>query len=726
MKSKYHFMYIIMFLMFACIIQEHLSAQTEYPFQNPDLPAEERINNIISLLTLEEKISCLGTDPGVPRLGIKGTRHVEGLHGLARGGPSNWGRRDPVPTTIFPQAIGLAESWDPETVHEAASVEGYEVRYLFQNRKYGKGGLVVRAPNADMGRDPRWGRNEECYGEDPYLNSIMTVAFVKGLQGDHLKYWQTASLMKHFLANSNENGRDSSSSDFDERLWREYYAYPFWKGVTEGGSRAYMAAYNAYNGIPCTIHPMLKEITVKEWGQNGIICTDGGAMRLLVSAHKAFPNDEQAAAACIRSGISQFLDRYHDGINKALELGLLTEAEIDSVIKGNFRVMIKLGLLDPPERVPYSNIGITDTIEPWLKEEHRQIVREVTRKTIVLLKNSHNILPVDRNKIKSIAVLGPLADTVLLDWYSGTPPYIVSPVKGIAGRLSGNTVLRFLADDNVDSAVILAKKSDIVIVCAGNDPVCNGAGWGECPTPSNGREAVDRRTIVLEQEEYVKKIFEANSNTVLALISSFPYAINWSQENLPAIVHLTHSSQELGNALADVLFGDFNPAGRLVQTWPKSTDQLPEMMDYNIRHGRTYMYIKGEPLYPFGYGLSYTSFEYLNMAVSSDFLKADEELKISVDVLNTGNLAGEEVIQLYVHYLNPGTDLPAIQLKGFKRIFIKPGETITVEFPLKPELLAFWDTKKHDFMIGKGKIKLMLGSSSKDIRMEKIIDVANH
>ncbi|MBN2613423.1 MAG: glycoside hydrolase family 3 C-terminal domain-containing protein, partial [Bacteroidales bacterium] len=520
-------------------------AQDTYPFADTAIHAEQRIDNLLSLMTLDEKVTCLSTNPSIPRLGVKGTSHVEGLHGLARGGPSNWGRRDPVTTTIFPQAIGLAESWDPIVLKKVASVEAYEVRYLFQSPKYGKGGLVVRAPNADMGRDIRWGRNEECYGEDAFLTGVLTTAFIKGLQGDHPKYWLTASLMKHFLANSNENGRDSSSSNFDDRLYREYYSYPFMKGVTEGGSRAYMAAYNAYNEIPCTVHPMLKEITVKEWGQNGIICTDGGALRLLVTAHKEYPDLELAAAACIKAGIGQFLDRYTDGVKGALEKGYITETDIDSVLRGNFRVMLRLGLLDPPEKVLYSKIGLADTIDPWLKEEHKSIVRDVTRKTIVLLKNSDKTLPVERKRIRSIAVIGPLADTVLLDWYSGTPPYVISPFEGIKSNAGDAINVSCYSGNDNDSAVNLAKNSDLVVICAGNHPVCHYADWGKCTVPSDGREAVDRKSITLEQEVMIQKIYAANPNSILVLISSFPYAVNWSQENLPAILHMTHCSQEM-------------------------------------------------------------------------------------------------------------------------------------------------------------------------------------
>jgi beta-glucosidase len=695
----------------------------QYPFQNPNLPLEERVENIISLLTLDEKVSCLSTDPSVPRLGIKGSRHSEGLHGVAKGGPSNWGQRDPVNTTIFPQAIGLAESWDVDVVKRVAQIEGYEARYMFQSRKYQKGGLVIRAPNADIGRDPRWGRTEECFGEDAWFNGTMVVAFVKGLQGDHPKYWQTASLMKHFLANSNENERNTSSSDFDDRLFREYYSLPFRMGVIEGGARAYMAAYNSYNGIPCTVHPILKDVTVKEWGQDGIICTDGGAYGLLVSDHKYYPDLNKAAAACLRAGINQFLDRYREGVYGAIANGYMTEATIDSVLKGNFRVMIKLGLLDPPEMVPYSSIGVSDTLEPWLSEKHKTAAREVTQKTIVLLKNSGDTLPLNKGTLKTIAVIGPRADEVLLDWYSGTPPYTVTPLAGIR-RKAGNGVEVKYAKDNTDGAAVdIARTADVAIVCVGNHPYCDGAEWGKCLTPSDGREAVDRQVIILEQEELIKQVFSANPNTVVVLISSFPYAINWTQENIPAILHLTHSSQELGNALADALFGEVNPGGRLVQTWPKAIGQLPPILDYNIRHGRTYMYFRDEPLFPFGYGLSYTTFAHSNLRVSSKKLKSQGEISISVDICNTGKRAGDEVVQMYVTHLNSRVERPIKELRGFERVTLKPNETKTVALPLKAATLAYWDESRHHFAVEEGIIRIMVGSSSADIRLENTVDI---
>lgn len=716
---------IFLFTIYFSLNGFEVKAQT-YPFQNPNLSIEERVDNIISLLTPDEKIACLSTNPSVPRLGIVGTPHVEGLHGLAKGGPSNWGQYDPVTTTIFPQAIGLAESWDPDVLKRVAMIESYETRYIFQSPKYKKGGLVVRAPNADLGRDPRWGRTEECYGEDPWFNGTLTVAFVKGLQGDDPKYWMTASLMKHFLANSNENGRDSTSSDFDERLLREYYSYPFWRGVVEGGSRAYMASYNAYNGIPMTVHPILKDITVKEWGENGIICTDGGAFALLVKAHKYFPDTEKAAAACIKAGINQFLDRvYPEAIREALAKKDITEADLDSVLKGNFRVMIKLGQLDPPELVRYRKIGIADSTDPWTTEANHQAAREVTQKTIVLLKNSKNLLPLDKGKIKSLAVIGPHANEVLLDWYSGTPPYTVSPLAGIRNKAGKDIDVKFALDDENGAATAAAKAADVAIVVVGNHPTCDGAGWGKCPTPSDGREAVDRKSINLEQEDLIKKVFQANPNTVVVLISSFPYAINWTEQNIPAIVHMTHASEETGNALADVLFGDYNPGGRLVQTWPKSMDQLPPMMDYNIRNGHTYMYFRGEPLYPFGFGLSYTTFAYSGLKLSSKEIKPNGEITVSVTVKNTGTRAGEEVVQVYVKHLNSAVARPQKELRGFKRVAVGPGESRVVEIPLKAESLAYWNVQKHAFVVEPEQVQVLVGASSADIRLQDKLEVVD-
>lgn len=699
-------------------------AQYQYPFQNPALSDDERIDNLLSLMTLEEKVNALSTQLGIPRLGIRNCGHVEGLHGLAYGGPSNWGSRNPAPTTIFPQAYGLGETWDVELIRKVAEQEAYENRYYFQSPKYLRGSLVLRAPNADLGRDPRWGRTEECFGEDPWLNAQMTVSFIKGLQGDDPKYWRTASLMKHFMANSNEDGRDSTSSDFDERLFREYYGYTFYKGITEGGSRAFMASYNAYNGIPMTIHPVLKDVTVKEWGNNGIICTDGGALALLFSAHKHYPTMAEAAAACVKAGIGQFLDNYKPHIKEALKKGLVNEPDIDAVLRGNYRVALKLGLLDGEEKSPYGHIGVKDTIDPWTKPEVIQFVREVTAKSVVLLKNNRGLLPLDLKNIKTLAVIGPRANEVLLDWYSGTPPYTVTPLQGIRNACGEHVKVLYAEENRMDEAVKAAKQADAAIVLVGNNPIGAVNEWKVSPVPSDGKEAVDRKSLSLEQEDLVKLVYQANPNTIMVLVSSFPYTINWSVQNLPAILHITHNSQEMGNGLADVIFGKVNPAGRLNQTWPWSITQLPPLMDYNIRNGRTYMYAKETPLFPFGYGLSYSTFSYANLKTSASILPADGRIKVTVDVKNTGKYNGEEVVQLYLRCIDSKVERPVKQLRAFARIPVNAGETKTVTLTLNGEDLAYWDEKTHAFKVEPGKVELQVGASSQDIRLKKTITVA--
>ncbi|WP_281231498.1 glycoside hydrolase family 3 C-terminal domain-containing protein [Flavobacterium gelatinilyticum] len=711
----------ILYIFFLLSANLMLSQQKQYPFQNPDLDTEKRIDNLLSLMTLDEKVQALSTNPSVKRLGLTGTSHVEGLHGLALGGPGEWGgkNKQPLTTTTFPQAYGLGETWDVEILQKAAQVEGYETRYALQ--KYNRGGLVVRAPNADIARDPRWGRTEESYGEDAFFNGTMTVAFIKGLQGNHPKYWQTASLMKHFLANSNEDGRTYTSSDFDERLWREYYALPFQMGVVEGGSRAYMAAYNKVNRIPAMVHPMLKNITQKEWGQNGIICTDGGAFKLLLSDHKYYADQYLGAAAAIKAGINQFLDEFTEGVYGALSNGYLKEKDLDEVLRGNYRVMIKLGMLDNASDNPYSKIGKEkDTIDPWKTEAHKKIALEATQKSIVLLKNETGLLPFQKEKIKTIAVIGLRADEVLLDWYSGTPPYVITPLQGIKNKL-GNNVEILYAKNNIDGkAVQIAKKADAVIVIVGNHPVCN-AGWANCPVPSEGKEAVDRQSLTLEQEDLIKVVYQANPKTVAVLISSFPYAINWTQENVPAIVHMTQNSQETGTALADVLFGDYNPAGRLTQTWVKDITDLPELLDYNVRNGRTYMYAKKKPLYAFGHGLSYTTFKYNSVETNSETIAKNGEIKATVSITNTGTKDGDEVIQLYVKQLESKVERPQKELKAFKRVFFKAGETKKVDLVVKAKDLEYWNTARQTFELEKNTIEIQIGSASDAILLTKKI-----
>ena len=684
-------------------------AQT-HDFQNTKLKDDQRISLLMRQLTLDEKIALLSTNLGVPRLGIPSLSCYEGLHGIVLGGPAN---KFSYPTTIFPQAYGLGETWDREAVRRVGEQMAEEARYYIQQDVPRKG-LVVYAPNADLARDPRWGRTEESYGEDAYLTGQLSIAMVKGLQGDNPRYWKAAALMKHFLANSNEDGRDSTSSDFDERLFREYYSYPFYKGITEGGSRAFMASYNAWNGTPMCINPVLDQIARREWGNNGIICTDGGGLRLLVNAHHAYPTMAEGAAAVIKAKTGMFLDRYQEAVKEALDKGLVTEQDIEAAIRGNLFVALKLGMLDGADtKNPYVNIGKDSTATPpYLTPEARQAAREVTNKSVVLLKNN-GLLPLDSKKTRKILVVGPYADQIVYDWYSGNPPYEVTILKAL--REMEGLEISYIPDNRMGKAEEMAREADAVIVCTGNHPYGTKADWFFCPVPSDGREAVDRKSLQLPDEDMLRLLYRANPNTVLVLISSFPYTINWSNSHLPAILHITHCSQEQGHAIADALFGKVNPAGRTTQTWVRDILDLPPMMDYDIRHGRTYMYHKGNVLYPFGYGLSYTTFQYGQARILRQDKKA---IEVSVPVTNTGSHDGDEVVQLYVAYPDSKVEHPQKQLKAFERVHIRKGETKEVVLSIQRSDLTYWDTARHAFVPEKGCLHFMIGASSADIRTE--------
>ena len=720
-----------LFTLLALALASATAQQSPQPFKDPTLPPDKRIDNLLSLMTLDEKINCLGTRTGVPRLGVPNFGSSEGIHGLQQRGGGNT-QRAPITTTQFPQPPGMGESWDPDLVRQAGGVQGYEARFITQTEKYNRQILMLWGPQADLARDPRWGRSEEVYGEDPFFNGTMVVAFTKGLQGDDPKYWQSAALLKHFLANSNENFRTSSSSDFDQRLFWEYYSVPFRMGFTEGGAKGVMASYNSWNGTPMAINPILKSIVQKQWGVD-VLSSDGGAVKLLVTSHKRFANQKEAVVACLKAGINQFLDTYIDETKAAVKDGSVTEAEIDDLLRPKFRITIKLGLLDPPEMVPYTKIK--DSPEPWNTEKDKAISEKMALESVVLLKNADAFLPLKKDSIKSIAVIGPLADSVHWDWYGGTPPHAITPLEGIRSAVGPNVKVNYAADEIGNAAMHAAQSSDVAVVVVGNDPTCgpdmahdwvnspDGGGTLPCTTPSDGREGRDREVITLAQEQLIKQVYAVNPKTVVILVSSFPFAINWTQSNVPAILHMAHSSQDEGTALASVLFGDYNPAGRLVTTWPKSVDQLPPMMDYDIRHGRTYMYFKGEPLYPFGYGLSYTTFRYANLKTSSTQIAADGTLTVSVDVTNTGSRPGDEVVQLYVQHLKSKVERPIEELKGFQRVTLNPSETKTIQIPLKASTLAYWDEKQAQFKVESEPIKLTIGSSSKDIKLATTITV---
>ena len=696
-------------------------------FQDTTLSDSQRIDNLISLLTLEEKIDLFSTNLGVPRLGIPSCNHFEGLHGLSIGGPAH---KTGKPTTISPQAYGLGETWDPDLVERIGALTADEARWYFSQEE-GPHSLVMRAPNADLARDPRWGRTEESFGEDPFLTGVMTVAKIKGLQGDNPRYWKMAALMKHFLANSNEFGRDSTSSDFSDRLFHEYYSYPFMKGITEGGSRAFMAAYNKWNGIPMAVHPIYEEVVRPEWGMDGIICTDGGAMKMLYTAHHYVDSLPAAAAEVVKAGLGQFLDDYKSSLVTALASGLVTEADLDKALRGNLHIGLRLGLLDPDvTKTPY--YMSPDSPAPWEQDYAKDLAREATAKSVVLLKNEpingRKLLPLDTDRIKKIGLIGEYIDEVIQDWYGGNPAYSVTIADAFKNHFEPMGIEVLTAKDNrMSIGEKIAKEAEGVFVVSGNHPYGTRPDWFFAPVASDGREAVDRRSMMLPNEDMIRQIHKVNPNTILVLQSSFPYTINWSNENLPAIFHFTHSSQETGNGLVDVITGEVNPSGRLTQTWVKDICDLPDMMDYDITNGRTYMYFDGEPLYPFGYGLSYSDFSYESVLIDKDTIEAensDEIITLTVNLRNNSDISGEEVVQVYASYPeSPDNKRPKKQLRGFCKINVLPGETAQVKIPLKAADLRKWDEDKRNWVMEKGQVEFYVGSSSTDLPLKTKLQV---
>lgn len=689
----------------------------------PIASAQTRIKP--SDMTLEEKIHMLTTcDLGIERLGVPTSFYSEGMHGIAYGGPSNWGAYKPLPTTTFPQAYGLGQTWDPELLERIATHISTEQRYYFQNPVYDRAGLIIWGPNVDLSRDPRWGRTDESYGEDPWLISQMGMAYVRGAKGPDPDHWRSSPLLKHFFANSYEERRHVSSSDVPERLMREYYTYTFWKCITEAGCRGIMPAYNDVDSIPMTVHPLLRKLAVEEWGMDGIVCSDQDAMSRMVRLKGYYDDYAVSAAESIKAGITQFLsDEKEDSdaaVREAIARGLVSEDEIDEAIQRNLNVMEKLGLLGGQD--PYAGIGRDGAGQPCLTPEAAELCREAVVKSAVLLKNK-GILPLKADKIHKIAVIGPHVDTVLQDWYGGTPPYRVSLLEGVRNAVGEDVEIVWEKYDFAGTGVRMASEADVVIVEVGNNPVpCldlagGGAeiGWSRSQVISDGMEEVDRQSLMLADEDIVKMMLQANPNVVMVLASSGPYTIGWSKEHVPAILQITHGSMEFGNGIADILFGKANPAGRLSQTWPQSIEDLPPMWDYDITRGRTYMYSRATPLFPFGYGLSYSRFKYSGMKVS----RTSDGWEVSLDVYNRGTMDGDEVIQIYVQYPGSKVPRPLKQLRGFKRVSIPAGQKVRVTIPIADKDLCYWDVDKHAWALEKGRVRFLAGASSTDIRCKK-------
>jgi beta-glucosidase len=656
-------------------------------------------------MTLQEKISQMGNiAPGIPRLSVGAYNYWnEACHGIL----------STVPTTVFPQAVGLSATWDPNLEYQVASAISDEARGL---NNLNVKGLTYWAPTINMCRDPRWGRNQESYGEDPFLARQFVVNFIKGMQGNDSTYLKTIATVKHFACNNVESDRAGISSNVDERSLREYYLPVFKAAVVDAHVASVMGAYNALNGIPCCCDTsLLSGILRKEWGFTGYVVSDCGAVEYIYSQHHyASGLPQAAAAACLAGCDLNCGTTYQQYLPSAIQskLASISEAAIDTAVTRIFKARFLLGEFDPPAAVRYKSIS-----SQAIGSANNQTLSLLSaRKSIVLLKNS-GLLPFDTSVIRSIAIIGPNASKCSFGGYTGTPAFSVSPLSGILAKLgpSWNKRVKYARGCGItdnkshaafDSAIALAKSSDAVIMVMGTDSTYVG-------------ESLDLTTLALPgaQEDLIKSIDTANRKVALVLVTGNPAAIPWSQENVPAIVEAWYGGQSQGTAIADVLFGDYNPGGKLTATWFKSDDDLPDMQDYNIFNNRTYMYFPNAPLYPFGFGLSYTTFSFSNLQITPGILSPGKSVSISLLVKNTGKRLGDEVPQLYIHDKNAYDNTSQKQLKGFQRITLAPGASQTVQFSLPYEELAHWDVTSHAFKVTNGTFDVMAGSSSADIKL---------
>ena len=690
-----------------------------YPFRNPCLSLEDRVTNLLGLLTDAEKVSLLTEhQPAISRLGIAAfTTFTEGIHGLG------WAAGvSAVLSTQFPQASGLGETWDRDVLTQAFAQVGNEARVYFVKNKGQQVGLALRAPVVDLSRDPRAGRAEESLGEDPYLVGELAKALVRGLQGSNPLALQEAATMKHFFVYNQEQNRGNNNVIVDDRNLREYYLVPFYETIVNAHGQSFMTSYNAVNGVPATCSPVIKSVVIAEWGFDGMICTDADAMQATYQSYKYFPSLEAAAAGVVKAGTAVMLSGNAAAMQQAYTDGLLTTADMDAALRGNFRMRFRLGEFDPTS--PYSTVDGNST--PWTSDSAKALARLVTQKSIVLLKNDGNLLPLNKSTVKSLAVIGPNADVDISDWYGGKPPYTVTARAGITAAVGTGVTVQYALDNTGGAAVNIATGADAAIVVVGNNPTCGNTTFGSCTGGYDSKESVDRTYIDLKPEQLtlIQAVFAANPHTIVVDMSSFSQAINWVQTNIPAIIHITHSSQELGNALADVLFGDYNPGGRTSVTWYQALTDIPAKTDYDIRKGRTYMYFQGTPLYPFGFGLSYTTFTYSALRLSAATLAQGGSVTVSVDVTNSGTRAGDEVVQLYVSYpTTTGVPRPIKQLRGFQRITLAAGAIQTVNLTLTYDQLGYWDATSSSFKVQSGTAHLMVGGSSVDKRSEADVTV---
>ena len=696
-------------------------------------PVAVRVNDLVSRMSLAEKVQEMRNGAAaIPRLGIPAYDYwSECLHGVARAGVA----------TVFPQAIGMAATWDTPLIHQEADVIATEARakhneYVSQHdgnsaRYYG---LTFWTPNINIFRDPRWGRGQETYGEDPFLTARLAVAFIRGLQGDDPKYMKAMACAKHFDVHS---GPEPLRHQFDakppERDFYETYLPQFEAAVREGHVGAVMGAYNSVYGKPACANPLLlTELLRKQWGFDGHVVSDCGAIYDIWANHKFATTPEEAAADAVKAGDDLCCGLDYNALLRAVKGGLISEKEINTAVGRVLEARFRLGLFDPPAAVPYAWIPFSENNSP----EHEALALRVARESMVLLKND-GLLPLDRTKIKRIAIMGANADSVpmLLGNYNGQPSDPVTILEGIR-RAAGTNIeviyepgcplaLRTNSAGEAKAeewakALDAAWSADVVVYVGGINSRLEGE---EMRVNYDGFSGGDRTRIELPpvQENLLKMMQATGKPIVFVNCSGSAIAMPWEAANLPAILQAWYPGEQGGRAVAEVLFGDVNPAGRLPVTFYSSTDVLPAFEDYSMSN-RTYRYFNGQPEFAFGHGLSYTKFDYRDASVAkSEYTEAEfrasDTIKLAFTLRNTGARAGDEVAQVYFRHVNSALPQPRLALCSFARVHLEQRQRVNFTVNIPVERFRYWDTTRKQYAVEPGHYELMIGAASDDIRL---------
>lgn len=682
-------------------------------YQNPDLSARERAADLISRMTLAEKVaSTLADSPAVERLDVPSYHWWnEALHGIGRAGLA----------TVFPQAIGIAATWNEDLVYQIAvaiSDEGRAKHHeALRQGKHGQYfGLTFWSPNVNIFRDPRWGRGQETFGEDPLLTSKLGVQFVRGMQGDDPKYLKTAACAKHYVVHSGpEADRHHFDAEVNPRDFKMTYLPAFEALVREGEVVGVMGAYNRVNGEACCASPnLLQYVLRREIGFKGYVVSDCGAILDIYKNHQLVETPEEAAAKAVKAGCDLNCGITYESLFAALGNGLMRERDLDRALLNLFETRFRLGMFDPPEMVPYARIPYHANNSP----ANQALALEVARQSLVLLKNADDLLPLDKG-VGRIAVIGPNADDelVLRGNYFGEPAESVTVLEGIRALVSLNTKvpyargcgIRDAGQDGFNEAVGLAAEADVAVLVLGLSQEVEGEEGQSEGLPEGKLSQGDRTDLDLpgEQEALLQAVADTGTPVVLVLLNGSAVATNWAQEHIPAILEAWYPGQAGGRAVAEALFGDTNPGGRLPVTFYKSVKQLPPFEDYAMA-GRTYRYFEGEVLYPFGFGLSYTRFAYNDLALNFDRMEGPETLEVTCRVRNVGKVTGDEVVQVYVRDEEASVPVPRHSLAAFKRVRLAAGAETQVLLQVKPRAFGCVNSD-GEWVIEPGKFTVFVG-----------------